>query len=189
MAACLLPLFFSGCQSVETRDESFSSLHKRVQQVLGDNCICEPIGESITPIFKNGSFVNVSNQFFTVTPRNSSCQIVLDEREFLTQKQWDKERAELDKNLTDSRTRTNQTRVELGREFGALMRLPLFPSWHYKKTGVDVDIQCPDIALPTTEKDNAEAERYYDMIVALLKPYDKANRSQGSATQITTRSE
>jgi len=57
-----------------------------------------------------------------------------------------------------------------------LFGLSRLPEWSYQRTGVDVRVQEIDVTYPGAQADDAEAQKRYQQIVKLLKPYQRAKQ-------------
>src|SRR5882672_3444255 len=77
---CALSLFIIGCALVRTHQDGFVALHGLVKQTLADNCDC---GLIITNEVVGG-------RYFEVSPRPRGLRITVTERQFITQKEWDR---------------------------------------------------------------------------------------------------
>jgi len=162
---CLLSLLFTGCASSRSREDGFALLHSRVERILAGRCDLGPVTRD-----------KITGRFFEVVPRHSGCRILVFEREFFTQKEWERQYAFVTNQMTRFLIRTNQTKAEAARELAAVEQMRRLPEWSYDGIGVDVDLQTPEVVYPGMEKDQAEARKFFDEIVSLLKPY-RANRS------------
>jgi hypothetical protein len=164
---CLLSLLITGCVSSRSREDSFVSLHGRVEQTLAGWCDCGPVNRNEV----------VGGRFFEVAPLHSRCRILVSERKFFTQKEWEKQYAYATNQANDFMTMTNRTHTQAAQQVTGLMSLFSLPSWSYESIGVDVALQEPEMSYPGMEKESAEAQKYFDDIVRLLKPYHRANKS------------
>jgi len=119
-------------------------------------------------------------RFFEVVPHNSGCRVLVFEREYFSQREWERQYAGVMNQVAQFLTRTHQTREEAAVGVAAMEQMLKLPGWSYESIGVDVDLQTPDVVYPDMEKDQAEAQRIFDEIVRLLKPY-RANPAAGNA--------
>ena len=170
-----------GCASIRTREDSFASLHRLVKQTLADSADCGPI---ITNEIVGG-------RYFEVTPQPSGLRITVFERQFFTQKEWERRYASgwnlisefIEMTMTNHPTATNHSiDAKAAEQFsGATNLFGVFdlPGWSYQSTGVDVSVQEVDEVYPGLQEDVAEAQKRYKEIVKLLKRYHRAK--QGAA--------
>src|SRR6266568_5920173 len=118
----------------------------------------------------------VGGRFFEVVPQDSGCRILVFEREFFTQKEWEQQYTCVTNQVSQFLTRTNQTQTEAVRGVAAFDQMGRLPGWSYNGIGVDVDVQCPEIVYPGLEKDSAAAQLFFEEVVSLLKPYHRADK-------------
>ena len=162
-------LALAGCVSSRAQKDAFASLRSRVEQMLAGRC-------DVAPIITDREF----GSSFEAHPPNSACRILVFQREFLTQSEWDREYIAGSNSLSKlmSMTTTNQNVPNWkAKEISAILGVQRLPGWSYDHIGVDVDVQCPEVASPGFEKDNAAAQRFVEEIVTLLKAYQSADRS------------
>lgn len=164
---CLVSLFVLGCSSPQTSRDSFASLHLLVEQKLHGRWECGPV----SPNDVRGG------RFFEVRHPNSGCFIVLSERNFLSQSDWEKRYISGTNLLSQmmAQMETNgQVDVQAARQFAGVTNmfgLLDLPGWSYRDIGVEVDLQEPENAYPGNNEDVAKARQIYAEIVSLLKPY------------------
>jgi hypothetical protein len=120
--------------------------------------------------------------YFQVAPRQPrGFEILVFEREFLTQKQRDTRETQLntimDKAMSNPHPSVKQARATAE----ALVKLMRLPNWSYDNIGVDISLNGPEYAYPDSDKEYAEAEHFADRIAALLKPYERTRQVGGGS--------
>jgi hypothetical protein len=104
-------------------------------------------------------------------PHNSGCRVLLFERQFFSQRGWERQHANLTNRVTQFLTKTNQTREEAAIGVAAVEQMHKLPGWRYGRIGVDIQLQTPEVVYPGMEKDQAKAQGVVDEITGLMKPY------------------
>jgi hypothetical protein len=174
---CLLLLLIAGCISSRTSEDSFGSLHGLVKQTLAGSCVCGPIITNEV----------VGGRYFEVSPQPRGLRITVSERQFLSQKEWERRYASSTNLISQFMefARTNHPAdtnhpidVKTAERFiGITNAFGLFelPEWSYHSIGVDVSVQEIDVVYPGCDQDDAEAQKRYKEVIRLLKPYHRAN--------------
>src|SRR5262249_39743035 len=126
-------------------------------------------------------------RFFEVSRTNSGCRVMVFEREYLSQSEWDKRYNSGTNALAQflaSGTTNPPVDAEAGRQqFIAMTDLLKLPQWSYEKISVDVDLQEPEVIYPGSDRDIAVAQIAYDEIISLLKPYDSTVKAGPGAAK------
>jgi len=139
----------------------------------------------------------VGGRYFEVRPYPRGLPIVVSERQFFSQADWESRYTTstnlmsqfMEMAMTNQLIDTNhpidakiaERFVGLSNAFG-LFNLP---EWHYHDIGVDVRVEEVDTVYPGYEQDCAEAQNGYSRIVALLEPYHRTNKvSQPTAAAV-----
>jgi hypothetical protein len=152
-------------------EDEFASLHQRVEHMLAGKC-------TYGPVSNNESL----GRFFEVVPCDSGCRILVFECDFLTQQEWQRKSAYITEQTTAFLSKTNRTPGEAAEEIAAMVQMRRLPKWSYKRTGVDIDVQAPEVAYPELAKQSAAAWKLVDEIARVLKAYNRAS-PQGAASR------
>jgi hypothetical protein len=162
--ACLAALFIAGCTSTRSPQNSLNTLRKELQHRLGTRC-------------DYGSIEKDSDlgHYFTVKPR-PGWEIVVKEREFMTEEEWGRQRAQLDALLEKLPKISEDEAIKQIVEADKLFRLP---KWSYDHICVEVSFEYPDVASsPENQKADVETRLVENEITSLLTPYRKTTQSQ-----------
>jgi hypothetical protein len=181
-AICALSLLIIGCALDRTHQDGFASLHSLVKRTLADSCDCGPIVTNDVSL----------GRYFEVKPKPKGLTVTVSEQQYFGQTEWERRYASgmnlmsqfMDMARTNDSGDTNHPiDAQTAERFTGLTNafgLSQLPEWHYQKTGVDVRVQEVDEVYPGLQEDNAEAQRRYEQIVRLLKPYRRANPQGGA---------
>ena len=164
VSICLLLFCAAGCSSSRSRTESFAAFHSQIVQKLAGRYECGPVAKNV---YAHG-------HSFEITPTNSGCRVFVSEEKFFTQKEWDKRHTAGTNLLIEFMTMAatnHEINARTVRRFAKMYDLLDLPGWSYKNIGLDVRVDCPEIAYPELEKQSAEAQHLFDEVVSLLKPY------------------
>jgi hypothetical protein len=170
---CALSLSIIGCTSVQTQRDSFLSLHDLIKKQLSDTGECGPIITNHV----------VAGRYFEVSPQPRRLPITVSERQFFTQKDWERRYTSgtnifsqfMDTVMTNQPAETNRfIDPKTANRYAGVMDVFNLPNWSYERIGVDVDVQAIEIVYPGLEDDLAAAQKRYKEIVKLLKPYHRA---------------
>src|SRR5262245_44415439 len=96
-APWFLSLFVAGCVSPRTHQDSFASLQILVKQRLASRWDCTSVSTNEV----------ASGRMFEVPSPRSACRILVFEREFMTQKEWEKRYSSATNLLDQFMVRTN----------------------------------------------------------------------------------
>ena len=168
----LLPLFLTGCALLRPHQDSFVSLQVLVEQTLPDSSECGPVVTNEI----------VGERYFKVKPQPRGLWVTVSERQFFKQKEWDRRYAsgtnQLSQFMGMAGTNHQIDAETAARWSGVTNFFGLFelPDWSYRSTGVDVRVQEVDEVYPGLKEDVVEAQKRYEQIVKLLKPYRRAKR-------------
>lgn len=170
---CVVLLAFAGCSAPRKHEDAFEGLHYRTTKLLGNRCNVAPVSNhdaQCTRFFEVGTKLH-----------DSGCRVLVYEREFFTQGEWQKRYVAGTKQLTKFLTTTNQLPdVEGTNIIASLESLSRLPEWHYKNIGVDATVQCPEVVYPNMARDSSEAVGFLHEIVSLLKPYRRDSDQLGN---------
>jgi hypothetical protein len=162
---CLVSLALMSCVSSRIHEDSFVSLHNRVAQILAGRC-------EVTPVATDA----ILGRSFEAKPPSSGCRIVVFEREFLSQREWDRRYAAGTNSLSEFMTTSKanqQIDARTTRRFADMERLLRLPNWRFECLGVHADVHCPEVVYPDMEKDSTAAQHLLEEITSLLTPYHR----------------
>jgi hypothetical protein len=171
---CLLLLFIVGCSDIRTRDDSFQSLHKLVEQKFAGTCDCSPVTND-NLVISNEIFMA---PLFEVVPRHSPFRIIVVECPFYSQAEYERQFTNDADQFTKAITATNLDADEALRLYPGATNFMLLPGWSYKSTGVDVEMR-PNTVTPSNDED--QAYHVYSAILGMLKVYRLTNEPAGTA--------
>jgi hypothetical protein len=169
-AIYLSALLITGCCSNGTRKDAFASLHNQIERRFGARANCGTLIPSAA----------VRERSFEIGWTNSGCRILVFERDFLTQKEWDRRYSastKLFNEFTTMITTNHDVNAQTAQRFAGTWDFLFLPNWSYKGIGLDVNVQCPEIAYPGLETESEAAERFLKEVVSLLRPYRRANKT------------
>ena len=179
VALCGLVLVMAGCASVRTREDSFTSLQSLVKRTLASSSDC---GAIVTNEIVGG-------RYFEVKPQPRGLRITVSERQFFSQKEWERRYASgtnlmsqlmemaMTNHLTDANHPIDAKTAELLSGVTNLFGLSDLPGWSYQNTGVDVRMEEVDEVYPGLQEDDEEAQKRYKEIVKLLERYHRAKKA------------
>ncbi|MGC3991287.1 MAG: hypothetical protein QM796_16720 [Chthoniobacteraceae bacterium] len=152
-------------QAVRERDGSFAHLDLVLHQLLNEQCDFVP-----------SSLIKDGYHSFSIRPHekwgSSRLEIVVSECDLLSQRDRDRKYSELQKLMKlGQKPEAEITDKDAQNVLLALENFSHFPEWRFEKTGVKVELVSAEESYPESKQENVDAQRVYNKIVGLLKPY------------------
>lgn len=163
---CMMASLLAGCAITRRHRDNFASLREEVARRLAADCDCGPVKRV------------EGQRSFELLPHNPiHHRILVFEREFLTQKEWNERQIEQRKTV-DYITKNidTATREEVITAASTITK-PLPGFWH-GNIAIDVFVDMPEYSYPESEKEGREADKITTKIEALLHPYKTAEQSR-----------
>lgn len=132
-------------------------------QKSGNSCDCGPITTNEVP----------DGRLFEIQPKPQGLSISVFERPFYTQAEWERRYAFGTNSMVQFMNMTNTNHLGDYAGFTNSFGLLDLPEWHYQNIGVQVEVEDVDIVYPGLDKNEAAAQKCYERIVKLLKPYHR----------------
>jgi hypothetical protein len=153
-----------------------------VKRTLADSCDFGPI---VTNEVRGG-------RCFEVKPKPRGLTVTVSEGQYFSQTEWERRYTSgtnlmsqfMDmagtNNFADTNHPIDAKTAERFVGFTNFFGLSDLPDWSYQSIGVDVRVQEVDEVYPGLQEDSAEAQKRFEQIVRLLKPYRRANPQGGA---------
>ncbi len=168
--AQLCALFLLTLATSQAGEDTFASLRDLTQKKLPAKCECSPIAKNEMSGWR----------YFEVSSPDSHFRIILSERGYFTQQDWQRELTETTKYLEEYFAKPAPTKAENLKMTEAIKRLSALPNASYQGIGINVDLQTPDETYPDFEKDGKEAYEWFSIIVLPLDGYSPPDQSPSS---------